>query len=144
MAQRVDELAADAAELIRGQVAFHAGNDLVSDEDLRETLRSNLLAALSQLGAVVPSIDPGRIDLSRARTTGQRRAAAGVPLPAVMDGYRVGVQFLWQAIVAQAHANGAVTAPTSWSRPSCPTSDDIACTASKRPSRALTSIQPGG
>lgn len=112
MAQQVNELAAEAATLIRSQVKFHATNDLVSDAELEQTLRSNLLTALSRLGAVVPSIDPARIDLSLANATGQRRAAAGVPLTAVMDGYRVGVRFLWHAIVTRAQEHAAVTDAT--------------------------------
>jgi sugar diacid utilization regulator len=38
-------------------------------------------------------------DTSPAVATGSRRAAAGVPLPAVMDAYRIGSYRLWDAVV---------------------------------------------
>lgn len=111
MLTQVDELAVDAAAVIRGRTTFRWTN-LVSEAELEQTIRSNLLAALSRLGAASPPIDPSDDVLSGAYATGQRRAAAGVPLSKVMDGYRIGVRFLWQAIVAQAHRSATVTDAT--------------------------------
>lgn len=44
----------------------------------------------------------GPFDATQAYATGVRRAAAGVPLPAVMDAYRVGSRFIWNAIIDEA------------------------------------------
>jgi PucR C-terminal helix-turn-helix domain/GGDEF-like domain len=112
MVKQVDEVAAGAAARIRGRTTFPWGNNLVSDEELEQTIRSNVLAALSRLGDASPPTDLTRDVVSGAYATGQRRAAAGVPLPAVMDGYRIGVRYLWQAIVTQAHSSASVTDAT--------------------------------
>ena len=112
MLEHVDDIAAEAAALIRGEVDFHAANHVVSDDELRESLRLNLSSVLSRLVTVTPSAVPAPLDLTQARATGRRRAATGVPLPAVMDGYRIGVQYLWRELTGRARSSGTVSDAT--------------------------------
>jgi PucR C-terminal helix-turn-helix domain/GGDEF-like domain len=95
--EQLDRLAEEAAALIRERVDFYRESSVVSDAELRANLQANLRIALSALAT------PGRpLDGVEARDTGRRRAAAGVPLPAVMDAYRVGSRFIWGVLVETA------------------------------------------
>jgi PucR C-terminal helix-turn-helix domain/GGDEF-like domain len=90
---RVDELAQDAASTVRAEVDFYKSTRVVTDDDLLDSCADNLRLALK-------SLDDGvAFDTSPAVATGSRRAAAGVPLPAVMDSYRVVAYRLWDAVV---------------------------------------------
>jgi hypothetical protein len=100
----VDRLAAEAAALIRARIEFYRASTIVVETDLVDNLRSNLRNALTGLAL------PGRMfDGVEARETGRRRATAGVPLPAVMDAYRVGSRFLWGVLVEAAAKTGTVS-----------------------------------
>jgi hypothetical protein len=93
LANRVDELAQDVASAVRAEVDFYKGNRAVADDDLLASCSENLRFALKSLE------DGVAFDTSPAVTTGSRRAAAGIPLPAVMDAYRVASYRLWDAVV---------------------------------------------
>jgi len=100
----VDRLAAEAAVLIRARIEFYRTSTIVDETELRYNLRANLRNALTGLA------QPGRMfDGVEARETGRRRAAAGVPLPAVMDAYRVGSRYLWGVLVDAAAKTGTVS-----------------------------------
>ena len=65
----------------------------MTDDDLLASCTENLRFALKSLE------DGVAFDTSPAITTGSRRAAARIPLPAVMDAYRVASYRLWDAVV---------------------------------------------
>jgi hypothetical protein len=93
LANRIDELAQDVASAVRAEVDFYKSTRAVADNDLLASCTENIRFALKSLE------DGVAFDTSPAITTGSRRAAAGVPLPAVMDAYRVASYRLWDAIV---------------------------------------------
>ncbi len=90
---RAPELSVKLTEVIRGEVEFYRVSSIVSQDELRETCQANLEFVFRSL-----SVD-GPFDTRQAYATGIRRAAAGAPLPAVMDAYRVGSRFIWNAII---------------------------------------------
>ena len=79
LANRVDELAQVVASAVRAEVDFYKSTSAVTDDDLLASCTENLRIALKSLE------DGVAFDTSPAITTGSRRAAAGIPLPAVMD-----------------------------------------------------------
>jgi hypothetical protein len=102
--EQIDKLAAEAAALIRERIEFYRDSPVVSDNELHDNLQANLRNALAVLAT------PGQpLDRIGARDTGHRRAAAGVPLPAVMDAYRVGSRFIWSVLVEAAAKSDTVT-----------------------------------
>ena len=99
---RLDELAHQVASSIRGNVEFYRTTQVVSDEELLASSTQNLRFLFGGLSAGEP------FDTSPAVTTGARRAATGVPLPAVMDAFRVALHHLWDAMVELAGQDGGV------------------------------------
>src|SRR6476661_6925151 len=93
LAGNVDELAQDVASAVRAEVDFYKSTRAVADDDLLASCTENLRFALKSLE------DGVAFDTSPAVSTGSRRAAAGIPLPAVMDAYRVASYRLWDAVV---------------------------------------------
>src|ERR1700751_606915 len=93
LASRVDELAHAVACAVRAEVAFYKSTGVVTDDELLTSSRDNLQFALKCLEGAAG------FDTSPAVTTGSKRAAAGVPLPAVMDAYRIASHHLWDAMV---------------------------------------------
>jgi hypothetical protein len=93
LASNVDELAQDVASAVKAEVGFYKATRAVSDEDLLASCTENIQYALKSLE------DGVAFDTLPAATTGSRRAAAGIPLPAVMDAYRVASYRLWDAVV---------------------------------------------
>jgi hypothetical protein len=77
LANRVDELAQDVASAVRAEVDFYKSTRAVADDDLLTSCTENLRVALKSLE------DGVAFDTAPAITTGSRRAAAGVPLPAL-------------------------------------------------------------
>jgi hypothetical protein len=99
---RLDELAEVMAEWIQKEVTSYVDSALVPYADLREDCRA-------QLDSILPALcGPGAADISYARRSGRRRAELGVPLAKVMDAYRVGGRFIWEAIVAEARSTGSL------------------------------------
>jgi hypothetical protein len=93
---RLDERAEAMAEWIQKEVAAYVDSALVPYADLREDCRA-------QLRSVLPALcGPEGADVSYARASGRRRADLGVPLPKVMEAYRAGGRFIWEALVAEA------------------------------------------
>jgi hypothetical protein len=93
---RVPELSAGLAEVIRGEIDFYRVSSVVPADELRETCQANLEFVFRSLAGDRP------FDTAQAYATGIRRAAAGAPLPAVMDAYRVGSRFIWNAVIDEA------------------------------------------
>ena len=94
---RVDRLADELTAVIRTAEPFYDAGTAVPAEDLRGSVRDNLVYILSRL-AGRPS--PG---LGAPRATGRRRAEQGAPLPAILHSYRVAGTFIWSAILDEAN-----------------------------------------
>src|SRR5262249_18127724 len=97
---RVDELAAELTEVIRGTEPFYRAGGMVPAEDLRASVLDNLVHILSRFaGRPRPGLEP-------PRATGRRRAEQGVPLAEILHAYRIAGKFLWAAILAEAADGG--------------------------------------
>jgi hypothetical protein len=106
LASNVDELAQQVASAVRAEVDFYKTTRAVADDALLASCTENLRFALKSLE------DGAAFDNSPAVTTGSTRAAAGIPLPAVMDAYRVASYRLWDAVVDIATQKRGVTRET--------------------------------
>jgi PucR C-terminal helix-turn-helix domain/GGDEF-like domain len=106
LASNVDKLAQDVAQAVRAEVDFYKSTRVVTDDDLLASCADNLRIAVNSLQ------DGAAFDTSPAVATGSRRAAAGVPLPAVMDAYRIASYRLWDAVVDVAAAQRGVSRET--------------------------------
>jgi hypothetical protein len=96
LVDRLDEIGRDVVSSVRSNVEFYKANRVVSEEDLLASTTDNIRFIFGSLTAGDP------FDTSPAAETGTRRAAAGVPLPAVMAAYRVAVHTLWNTMVESA------------------------------------------
>jgi hypothetical protein len=90
---RIEELARSVSTAVRAEVEFYKSTSVVTNDELVASSTDNLQFALK--GLEVAAI----FDTSPAVATGSKRAAAGVPLPAVMDAYRIASRHLWDAAV---------------------------------------------
>jgi hypothetical protein len=94
---RLEKLAEAMAEWIQKEVPSYVDSTLVPYAELRADCRA-------QLDSILPALcGPDAADTSYARQSGRHRAELGVPLAKVMDSYRVGGRFIWEALVAEAH-----------------------------------------
>jgi hypothetical protein len=93
LASRVDELAQSVVSAIRAEVDFYKSTGVVTHDELLASSADNLQFALKYLETA------SGFDTSPAVATGSKRAAGGVPLPAVMDAYRIASHHLWDAVV---------------------------------------------
>ena len=93
LASRVDELARSVASAIRAEVDFYKVSAVVTNDELLASSADNLQFALKYLETAAG------FDVSPAVATGSKRAVVGVPLPAVMDAYRIASHHLWDAVV---------------------------------------------
>jgi hypothetical protein len=103
MVHRLDELAPQVASSVRANVEFYSSNQVVSDEELLASCTENLRFLFGGLHAGEP------FDTAPAVATGAARAAAGVPLPAVMDAFRISLHQMWDAMVQLAGQEGPVS-----------------------------------
>ena len=101
---RVDDLARRVAAAIRSEVDFYRQTDVIPEDQLLADTTANpryVFAALQEGSA---------FDTSPAVTTGHNRAQAGVPLPAVMDAFRVASHVLWGVMIDLARSAPGVGA----------------------------------
>ena len=99
---RLDELAATMAQRVRAEVAFYVDSGMVPYDDLCKDCYAQLSAILPTLGS------PLAPDTVYARQSGRQRATDGIPLPMVMDSYRVCGRFIWETLVAEGMRTGAL------------------------------------
>jgi PucR C-terminal helix-turn-helix domain/GGDEF-like domain len=95
---RVDEFAQRMAERIRAEEPLYAEGLAVTPDELRGSCRENLLYVFGRLSG-----EPN-VGTEAPRTTGSRRAEAGVPLSALLQAFRVGGRLVWDLLVE--HADG--------------------------------------
>lgn len=93
---RAPELAATMVETIVETIPAYRNGEVIGPETLRASCDQQVRAILRGVGD-----EPGR-EASAARAVGRARAAAGVPLTAVMDAFRVGGRTVWAALAAEA------------------------------------------
>jgi hypothetical protein len=99
---RLDEMAAAMAQRVAAEVPFYVDSAMVPLDDLGKD-------CYAQLGAILPTLgSPLAPDTAYARQSGRQRATEGVPLPMVMDSYRVSGRFIWETLVAEAQRTGAL------------------------------------
>jgi len=90
---RLPELVDRVVLRISAEFDFYGKGDVVSQQDLRESVHGNLASLVHQLTTDQPP------DLSAARATGRQRARQGAPLADILHAYRIGFTELWSAIV---------------------------------------------
>lgn len=92
LASRAEELGRDIAATVRADIDFYRHTRIVTDEEL-------LISSLENIRFVFDGLEGGQpFDTSPAVTTGSKRAADNVPLPAVMDAYRMASHYIWDAM----------------------------------------------
>jgi len=97
--ENVDHLAAAMCEAIQTAIPLY-NNDVISTQELRATCADNARFILGPLGRIPATTSP------ESRENGRKRAAAGVPLAAVMAAYRVGARYLWERLAETATRAG--------------------------------------
>jgi hypothetical protein len=80
---------------IVAEIEFYRDREVVSLQDLRDSVGSNLDSMVRQLTMEPPP------DLSAPRATGRRRAEQGTPLADILHAYRIGFTEFWEAIVEE-------------------------------------------
>jgi hypothetical protein len=100
--RRLDEIAQQVASSVRANVEFYKDTSVVSADELLSSSTENIRFLFDGLSA------GAGFDTSPAETTGTNRAAAGVPLPVVMDAFRVASHHLWDAMIEVAGADPAI------------------------------------
>src|ERR1700677_1812875 len=89
--ERTDELADLMTAAIKASVPLYR-NGVVDHDTLRTTSLVHLQAILGSLGRNPATTSP------ESRENGRRRAAAGVPLAAILEAYRVAARFMWDQV----------------------------------------------
>ena len=94
--RHLDEMAEQVASSVRANVEFYKDTNVVSADELLSSSTENIRFLFNGLR------DGATFDTSPAVATGTNRAAAGVPLPVVMDAFRVALHHLWDAMIGVA------------------------------------------
>jgi hypothetical protein len=81
---------------ILAEIEFYRDQEVISVQELRDSVGRNLDAMVDQLTTDRPP------DLSAPHATGRRRAEQGTPLADILHAYRIGFTELWEAIVDEA------------------------------------------
>jgi PucR C-terminal helix-turn-helix domain/GGDEF-like domain len=92
LGERLDELGYEVAQVIRSGVDFYAYTSVVSDAEIVDNCTNHIHFVASGLRS------DQTFDTEAAQIAGRARAAAGVPLPALMHAYRLGFHRLWGAM----------------------------------------------
>ena len=98
---RVDELGDAMAERIAAEANGY-GECAVPMDDLRTSSRAELRDILDALSGLAP------LDIEIGAETGRRRALQNVPEVTLLAGYRVGIRFVWDLVMAEAARTGLV------------------------------------
>jgi PucR C-terminal helix-turn-helix domain/GGDEF-like domain len=95
-----ESLADNMTAAIQAAVPLYA-NEVVDHQTLRATALVNVDVILGSLGQAREAASP------ESRANGRARAAAGVPLTAILEAYRVGARRLWERVAQYAQEHGA-------------------------------------
>jgi hypothetical protein len=103
---RLPDLVDRVVQRLLKEIEFYRDRDVVSLDDLRDSVQSNLESMAAQLTTdQLP-------DLSAPRATGRQRARQGVPLADILHAYRIGFTEFWEAIVQLARRSGQAPSET--------------------------------
>lgn len=91
---RLPKMIDDACAAIIDRIPVYQGEQLVPPAELRRSVEQNPRFLVTAVGR-----PRAPLDLAAPRETGRRRAHQGVPLPEVLQAYRVGFATLWDALV---------------------------------------------
>src|ERR687897_748866 len=92
---RLPDLVDRVVRRILAEIEFYRDREVVSLQDLRDSVASNLESMVAQLTTDQPP------DLSSPRVTGRRRAEQGTPLADILHAYRIGFTEFWEAIIEE-------------------------------------------
>ena len=92
---RLPDLVDRVVRRILAEIEFYRDREVVSLQDLRDSVASNLESMVVQLTSDRPP------DLSSPRVTGRRRAEQGTPLADILHAYRIGFTEFWEAIIEE-------------------------------------------
>ncbi|KUJ41293.1 transcriptional regulator, Fis family protein [Streptomyces albus subsp. albus] len=101
--ERAPELGDRMARRIRSEVAFYSSDEGIPFQSLSSSCRRNLELVYGHLA------DGTRPDLTPALETGRRSALDGTPLAELLHAYRIGSEFLWTELAAEARRTEGVT-----------------------------------
>ncbi|MGD9618656.1 MAG: PucR family transcriptional regulator [Mycolicibacterium sp.] len=93
---RSDELGVIVADTVWREVDYYADTGQISRDDLIANCIESLRLIFDVLDAAAT------FDTALAARTGVARARAGIPLPEIMDAYRIGCRLTWEEIVTLA------------------------------------------
>lgn len=114
-----DRLGRDMADRIRVEIPYYRDGGMVDDEELVTSCTNNVRYILGSLAGLTNT------NADAPRRTGAARAEKGVSYAAVLQAFRVGSRFLWEALVdrsqPQERANLIRAAADIWA-----VSDDLA------------------
>lgn len=94
---RLPQLIDDAYAAILDRIPLYRRDKLVPPEDLHGSVAHNLRSILTAIGH-----PQAALDLTAPQETGHRRAHQGVPLPEVLQAYRISFATLWDELVEYA------------------------------------------
>ena len=95
---RQPELVERSLGRIRNEIALYHDTDVVTDEEIRRALTSNLEYIIGNIVA------GGDLDLRAPDETGRARAAQGVPLADLLAAYRLSFSVVWDEVGAVARS----------------------------------------
>lgn len=96
---QLPQLIDDVHAAVLERIDLYRTQDLVSQDELRESIGDNLHFLITAIGE-----PQAPHDLSAPSQTGRRRAHQGVPLAEVLRFYQIGFATLWNALVRQTRA----------------------------------------
>lgn len=96
---RLPRLIDEAYAAVLDRIPLYRRENLVPAEDLRRSVEHNLRSIISAVGR-----PQAPLDLTAPRETGRRRAHQGVPLPEVLQAYRIAFAALWDQLVENARS----------------------------------------
>lgn len=102
---QLDALVAKTVATIRAEVPFYKNVHVIPDEVLVADTKAKLQAVFDAISAGA-DFDP-----SSAVATGGTRAAAGVPLSAVMHAFRIATHALWETMIELSAAHPGISGP---------------------------------
>lgn len=101
--EQFDALVAKVVGTIRAEVPFYRNLEVIPHDVLVADTRDKLRAVFDAI-ATGEDFDP-----TSAVATGGNRAAAGVPLPAVMQAFRVATHILWDVMIELSGAHPGIS-----------------------------------
>jgi hypothetical protein len=100
---RAPELVERSLTRIRHEIPFYRDTDVLTDEEIRESLRANLEYIIGNIAG------NGSVELQAPDRTGRGRAAKGVPLADLLTAYRLSFSVVWHEVGRVARALPEVT-----------------------------------